>query len=264
LTPYGKDSYRHLLRLALSQGYRFTGFLDDTERHPRCIYLRHDVDRSLRMAVELAEINASLGVQGTFFLLLRGAGYNLLSYWARSRIQEIQAFGQRVALHYAVPPGTAADDDVLIDSIRSDFEIACQHITGLQPVFAWHDTTPDLIQRGLDLEIPGLVNVYNTRFFERIPYYSDSNMQYTVSQFEALIKGATEPRIHLLLHPLYWIVGGADPFEVAAKTWPYIIREREEEMRLGRTYMRHLPHGIPTTVLDQFVTAVLQAGLEAH
>lgn len=257
---YSRENYRSLLELALQQGYKFISFLDKQNASDRYIYLRHDVDYSLSMALELAKINHSVGVQGTFFILLRSQIYNLLSHWALCRVREIHALGQHLAFHYALPPAIPASDEEFASLILADFDIAQRHLPEIEPVFAWHNTTPEVINRGLELEVPGLVNAYSAQFFKDIPYYSDTYMRYSVAEFEKIITQKDHPALHLLFHPLHWIAGGKDVLEVLATTWKYIIREREQEMRVNRIYSQHFPQGMPADTLEQFALSIVEAG----
>jgi RimJ/RimL family protein N-acetyltransferase len=249
---YSTESYRSLIALALRQGYAFAGFVEDTQTGGRRIYLRHDVDYSLRMAVELAEINQSLGVRGTFCVLLRSQIYNLLSHYGLEAIRRVLALGQRVAFHYAAPPVLPASNEELAALIRADFEVVRRDLPELDPAFAWHNPTPELITRGLRLNVPGLVNLYSEAYVKTIPYYSDSNMRHSVADFEAILSRNGHAALHLLFHPLNWVAGGRTMLEVLGRTWTYIVREREQEVGLNRAYAEAFPHGMPETVLQGF------------
>lgn len=226
MRTYSKESYRHLIELALGRGYRFVNFLQGNEANGDgpVLYLRHDVDRSLSLAVELAKINAELGVSGTFCLLVRSANYNLLSHEGLGHAREIHSLNQHLALHYALPPELPEGARGLADSIRADFALAQSFLPEMQPVFSWHDPTPEVIARGLGLEVEGYVNTYHARLFKEVRYYSDSNRRYTVAEFEKFIE-AGEPALQLLFHPLFWVVGGADLSEAWARVWKHIIFE---------------------------------------
>jgi len=117
---FSKDSYVGLIKLAEGEGFQFRGFQEENLGQ-RTIYLRHDVDYSLSMAVELARINASLGVRGTFFVLLRSQIYNLLSHWALDQVKEILASGQRVAFHCALPASIPANHESMASIVFNDF-----------------------------------------------------------------------------------------------------------------------------------------------
>jgi len=248
---YSKDSYRLLLALALRQGYRFVGFNDGAQVDDRRVYLRHDVDFSLKMAVELAEVNQSLGVQGTFCVLLRSQVYNLLSQWALEQVRTLLALGQRVAFHYAAPAKLPASDEELAALIHADFEVVRRDVPEIEAAFSWHNPTEDLIARGLRLKVRGLVNLYSEAYIKAIPYYSDSNLRHSVADFEALFTRNGQA-LHLLFHPLNWVAGGRTMLEVLGRTWVYIVREREEEMRSNRAYAEAFPNGMPETVVQGF------------
>jgi len=257
---YSTESYQSLVKLALQRGYKFIGFLDKRDTCDRYIYLRHDVDYSLSMALELAQINASLGVQGTFCLLLRSQIYNLLSHWALSCVREIHALGQHLAFHYALPPTIPDSDDKLAALIMADFDIVQRHLPEIEPAFAWHNTTPELINRGLRFQVRGLVNIYSAHFIRDIPYYSDTCMRYSVAEFKKIVAQEDHPVLHLLFHPLNWVAGGSNMVEALAATWKYIIREREQEMRLNRIYDQHFPQGMPADILECFASSIVEAG----
>ncbi len=259
---YSKESYQSLLKLASEGGYQFSRFVDHEDTSSCCIFLRHDVDYSLDLAVELARVNASLNVSGTFFLLLRSQVYNLLSYRGLSRAREIQALNQRLAFHCALPPTIPDDDEDLARLVRSDFDLANRHIPDLEPVFSWHNPTFEVLSRSDDLHVPGLVNVYGERFTKKAKYISDSNMRYSVTEFEDILTREHHSGLHLLLHPLNWIAGGKNMNEVIAKTWQYVIREREGEFSLNHTYQRLFPQGMPADVLETFSREWLTAAMQ--
>jgi len=253
MKAYSIETYQSLIKLALKRGYKFKSFLDAGKTFDHSIYLRHDVDYSLRIATELAKINTSLGVQGTFFLLLRSQFYNLLNYTSLNCAQEIQRLGQHVAIHYYLPSTFPVNDDQIADQIQADFEIVKRHLPGIQPVFSWHNPTPEIFNRSPDFNVPGLTSAYGAKFTKDIPYYSDSNMRHSVAQLEEVIGEKHHSALQLLLHPLIWVLGGKNMAEVLIEVWPYIVRESELEMRSNREWLRHVSDGIPSWILDNLV-----------
>lgn len=243
---YSLDTYRRLLDFARDRGYHVAGFADSPAG--RTLWLRHDVDYSLGMAVELARVNHASGVRGTFCVLLRGQVYNLLSESSLRQVQELLDLDQRIALHVAVPDPPPAD---LADYVAADFAILRRHVPSAEPVFAWHNPTPGLIERTRGWEPAGLVNAYHRRFVADVPYFSDSNLRNSVADFERVLT-AGHDRLHLLLHPLNWVAGGASMAEIFAGTWPYVLREREEEFRGNRVYRELFPDGMPADVVQGF------------
>jgi hypothetical protein len=260
---YSTKNYRSLLDAAQRSGYRFSSFLDRGEAEGRRIYLRHDVDFSLSGAVDLARINASVGVAGTFFVLLRSELYNLLSPWSLDRVRELQALGQHVGLHYA-PPVISIDGIALTRSIASDYGMLLAEVPGVDAVFSWHNPSRQLIEDGLKLDVPGLVNVYGPPFLESAQYYSDSNMRNSVARFQEVLEAGVTPALHLLLHPVSWVAGGASVMEILAGAWKYVLRDREYGMRTNSLYHATFPAGMPQQILEDFAQQWLEEARNAQ
>ena len=121
------------MNLALKKGYRFISFEDerpaDTER---IIYLRHDVDLFPHMAQELAAINHSLGIRGTFFIQLSAKFYNLFDPDVQSNIRTILDLDQNIGLHYPSPKMIPDDPAVLAGMIRAGIDAMPNGIHGFQ------------------------------------------------------------------------------------------------------------------------------------
>ncbi|MEA2657319.1 MAG: hypothetical protein QOI23_2684 [Chloroflexota bacterium] len=238
---FSLESYGELIRSALQAGFAPATFNGDMAAG-RNLLLRHDIDYSLDMALRLARVNADLGVAGTFFVLLRGHAYNPLSKTSLVRLTELVSLGQHLGLH--VPGGLEAN-------LSSDFKYLASQIP-LDPVFSWHNPTPELLRNYRDREtVEGLTNVYASRFLDEALYRSDSNFGKTYEELAAAF-GAGRSTVHLLLHPINWVAGGTSMIEVFEHAWPYLIRESELEARTNRVYAESLPDGMPDTLLAEF------------
>lgn len=235
------DSYRKLIGAALEAGYRPAAF-DPRGLRDHEFALRHDVDYSVEMAVELGRVNAELGVAGTFFILLRGHSYNPLSKTSLQRLHELVSLGQRLGLHASA--GSEAE-------LARDFEYLADEVP-LHPVVSWHNPTSELIDshRGEET-IAELVNVYSKPFLDDALYRSDSNFGRTYADLVASFETGGRP-VHLLVHPINWVTGGASMIEVFERAWPYLIRECEQEARTNRVYSDALPNGMAGSLLVDF------------
>jgi len=248
---YSLTSYRSIITKALSSGYTFSAFsLDDLKGSQR-IYLRHDIDYSPLMALELARVNADLGVAGTFFVLLHSHSYNLLSAGVLATVREIHSLGQHIAFHSAIP--SSGVDDVEV-RLRNDFQLLqTNYLPMISPLFSWHNPTPEIMEKHLSMDrVGGLINAYSATFIRDIGYFSDSNMRHSPEYLLSLFDKPVHSTIQLLLHPLIWVAGGSAMREVFAGTWPYLIRQQEQEMRYNLTYQSILPSGTPEEVLQGF------------
>jgi len=175
--------YGELLAAARAGGYRFAFF----DREPRAgdLLLRHDVDLSLDAALELAELEAGMGVAATYFLMTRSEFYNLAAPSGEAAIARLRALGHRVGLH-ALHPHVDLDG-------RFD------------PVLAWHNPDPEYMSE----PVQGLVNAMQPGFFDPERYRSDSNQRWRHGcPHDDLARGAFE-WLQLLTHPEIWVYPGA-------------------------------------------------------
>ncbi|HXU87953.1 MAG TPA: hypothetical protein VFQ62_03810 [Methylomirabilota bacterium] len=249
-TAYSLDTYRSLLELAQQQGYRFVSFLEAPDALPKSIYLRHDIDFSVTAAVELARVNAALGVQGTFFVLLRSEIYNVLSPRALESVGELRRLGQRLAFHCWAP--SLGDRDALARAVLEDFSVLQTALRPVDRVFSWHNPSGSSVEGRIDLEVPTLVNAYGGRFAHEIRYVSDSNMRNSVADLCAHLRNDAADSLQLLLHPINWVVGGESVADMLAGAWRYVIRDREHGMRTNGVYDAIFPAGMSDTLVADF------------
>ena len=175
--------YRELVEAARAGGYRFAFF--DREPRPGDLLLRHDVDLSLEAAVELAELEAELEAQATYFLMTESVFYNLASRAGERALERLRGLGHRVGLHGVYP---RAELDGRFDRVVS-----------------WHNPDAEFMTAALD----GAVNVMEPRFFAPERYRSDSNQHWREGcPHEALARGEFE-WLQLLVHPEIWVYPGA-------------------------------------------------------
>jgi hypothetical protein len=174
------DHYRELLEAAKAGGYRFAFFDADPERGD--LLLRHDIDLSLEAALELAELEAGLGVAATYFLMTQSVFYNLGSPTGERTLNRLRELGHRVGLH-AVWPRVDLDD-------RFD------------PVVAWHNPEPDY----MGTPIEDATNAMEPRFAAN--YRSDSNHSWRAGCPHEELAAGDVPWLQLLTHPEIWVYPG--------------------------------------------------------
>jgi hypothetical protein len=255
---YSLESYRLVIKRALSSGYVFLPFARDNRGKAGTIYLRHDVDYSLSLGLELAKVNAELKVSGTFFVLLRSHAYNLLSNSSRTIVRKIHELGQHVALHAVIDADTPEGPAGFEQRLTSDFQFALREFPFLSPVFSWHNPTQGIIEQTASLaEIGGLTNAYSNYFTREAIYRSDSNMRGSVASFLDLVSSRQAQPLQLLFHPLIWVIGGDRMTAVLAQAWRYLISEQEQEMRENNLYREVFPEGMPQAVLTKFTESIL-------
>ena len=174
--------YRELLEAARAGGYRFAFF--DREPQAGDLLLRHDVDLALDPALEMAELEAGMGVGATYFLMTRSEHYNLDSRSGENARRRLRELGHRIGFHGLYP-------DAGLDE-RFD------------PILAWHTPEPEY----MTLPLEGVVNAMQPGYFDPDHYRSDSNKHWRHScPHEQLARGEFE-WLQLLIHPELWIYPG--------------------------------------------------------
>lgn len=253
---FSMRSYEAVIGAARAAGFRFGDFGTGASEEVGRLYLRHDVDYSLRMAVELASTNARLGARGTFMLLLRSQIYNLLSRESLRLVNEIADLGQSLGLHVPAPDPRSLASGALGARIAREYAFISNEIPQISPVLAWHNPTPEVLAltRGMP-RVAGLVNTYHAEWVERIGYLSDSNLRNTPDELIRHLTVRQGRSLQLLIHPLNWVAGGSSMQEIFSTAWRRIIREREEEVGINRWYAAALPQGMPEAVLDDFCSS---------
>ncbi|MEZ6183882.1 MAG: hypothetical protein R3F62_02605 [Planctomycetota bacterium] len=217
------EHLRHLLQSALDAGYRFVDYPSmaaSRDAEGVCV-LRHDCDNDLVAALRMAEIEHALGIQSTYFVLLRAAMHNLLNVTNRTLVQRILALGHRLGLHYDAPSGSTdlpADLRPQIDRERAWLEAEFG-----QPieVVSFHQPGPAVLENRVQI---GCLNTYDREDMAGFHYLSDSNWRWHEGCPSVLFRERTYPRVQLLLHPEIW-TPVAEP--VVAK-WQRMLRHNYE------------------------------------
>jgi hypothetical protein len=175
--------YAEILEAGKAGGYRFAPFGSGPERGE--IYLRHDIDLSLNAALEMAELEAALGVLATYLLMTESVFYNLASSEGVAAIARLRELGHRVGLH-AVHPNAALDE-------RFD------------GVVSWHNPEAEYMSE----KVPGAINVYAEPYFAPPTYRSDSNQHWRSGCPHEELRGGGFPWLQILVHPEIWVYPGA-------------------------------------------------------
>jgi hypothetical protein len=175
--------YAEILDAAKAGGYRFTTFGEPPARGD--IFLRHDIDLSLDAALEMAQLEAELGVRTTYLLMTESVFYNLASHEGVATIERLRELGHTVGLH-AVYPNVELDD-------RFD------------PVVSWHNPQSEYMAK----TIPGAINVYGEPYFDPPTYRSDSNQHWRFGCPHEELRGGGFAWLQILVHPEIWVYPGA-------------------------------------------------------
>ena len=172
MREFSLEGYSELLSAFKDAGYSFCGFEEIgsrlTEGHPFMV-LRHDIDISLRPALEIARIEHEQGIQATYFFLLRSPFYNILSRSNAELILQIHQYGHQIATHLDL---AAYDDDVA--RALMEVEIFSQFYPFINiRLVSLHSSSSDLEHMPIALS-QQLDKVYGPAVRGEITYISDS------------------------------------------------------------------------------------------
>ncbi len=94
MRDFTQQIYQQLLKEILKAGYKTYSVCEYLQKKPknRFIILRHDVDRALGNALQLAKIEESLGVRSTYYF--RTSTFKL------PEVQQISDLGHEIGYHY--------------------------------------------------------------------------------------------------------------------------------------------------------------------
>jgi hypothetical protein len=197
---FSKAGFRKLIRDYLEIGYTFADFATSNPLEPAQVFLRHDVDLDLELALEMATQERECNVGATFFILVSSNLYNFRSARNSKIIREIAAMGHSVGLHFDPTSGSS-------DRIGANFESevrALEDVLGEQiRSFSYHKPStyglPDLGRAH------SLVDVYSEKYFKDIRYSSDSSGWWKYGDFRQTSSFNSRQTVQLLLHPIWWM-----------------------------------------------------------
>lgn len=210
MIDFSLDAYRELVVAFREAGYSFRSFLavEQPEHQDRFIFLRHDVDFCLADALQLAILEHEEGITATYFIQLRSPFYNPLSQQAQRAIEHIHGLGHDIALHIDLNvygdnyvQGLKQETRQLIDS----FPFASTRIVSFH--------RPHKLEWLRSLHLPGAMHTYESAFFEKMGYISDSTGRWRYGH--PLSSRAFESResLQLVIHPIWWVRSGHTPME---------------------------------------------------
>lgn len=216
------SGYQRILQAALTGGYRFESFeAIGREGAPRTCLLRHDIDSELHGCGPMLEVERSLGVRATYFLMTRSTSYNLFCVEGRSMVERILEDGHRIGLHFM---GELCESDpapVLSEKVQREAEWLQSEFGAAIRVVSFHQPSQAVLDG--QLLIPGLINTYNRAQMSDYFYVSDTNMRWRHEHPVEIFGKTLYPRLQLLIHPMWW---PSEP-RTLAQRWLDVLRANQ-------------------------------------
>lgn len=192
------DWYHQFLQQLLAEGYEFQPFSDPLGDGD--VVLRHDVDLSVDRAVEMARIEADMGVESTYFLLLTSPLYNPLEADCRDAISRIASMGHDVALHFSTHRYWTEDDSPTARAVErrvNQERTVLETVASIADVVSFHRPPPWVLGRSFE----DFESAYAPAFFTDIGYVADSTQRWRDDPPRVAELPGT---VQLLTHPGLW------------------------------------------------------------
>ena len=196
--------YRMLLDKFKEYGFSFNYF--DNFKDKSCI-LRHDIDVRPKLALEMAKLEHKLGVNSTFFFMVRSPFYNLFSRANDNIVRQIIDMGHCIGLHY--DEGYYSKNISLQELVDSEILMLEKNFDTRINVVSFHQPSKKIIDNSIGIK---QINTYDKSYFRDIKYVSDSNMIFKDDIIDIITSGVY-PKIQVLIHPIWWMACGNDTEE---------------------------------------------------
>lgn len=201
------SEYERLIYFLMNSGYTFTGYGDYSHiEHPAI--LRHDIDTSLEKAVQMAELENSIGggqIKSTYFVLISSDFYNVFSKNSLDCIYRIKELGHTIGLHFDEKKYISSDKlwekELILESILQEKKIL-EEMTGIS-IHCVSMHVPSKMTLQADLKIPGMINSYSKEFFEGFKYVSDSFHRWR-EDVCGVVTNIKPKRLHVLTHAFWY------------------------------------------------------------
>ncbi len=212
--------YRELLQGFLDEGYAFR-FFGEQEKQEGEVILRHDIDFDTHMALKTAQIETDLGIQATYFFLLRSNFYNIFSARDFDQVLAIRELGHKISIHF----------DPLIyqdfhQGLSQEIEIFERLFKEKVDIISLH--RPNEFFQTYDAPIHGVEHTYQSKYFKEIKYISDSTGVFRFGHPFDSEEFAQGKSIHLLIHPVWWVMQGVSNLDKLRKYY----EQRKEDLKM--------------------------------
>ena len=197
------ENYPMMVELALTRGFKFDFYKDDYDWSKKIILWRHDVEFSPYIALEMAKIEAKLGVKATYFFQTHAETYNLFERAVSDIALEVASLGHEIGLHFDSHYWNIKDIEALESCIGKDARYFEDCLEIRPRVFSFH-CTDDFIKSCGAHDYGGLMNVYSDFFKTKFAYCADSTGFWRYERLEDRLQDEAIKCLQVLTHDAMW------------------------------------------------------------
>jgi hypothetical protein len=204
MASFTHERYRYIMHSALQSGYKFISYSDLrnhlTSTQNICL-LRHDCDNDLSAALSIARIESEMGIRSTYFVMLRSAIYNLMSFPCKHIVKEIISLGHWIGLHFDAQPYENSESHDIAIHVDQERAWLSEEFNVLVDVVSFHQPSFRILDNQIKLNC---LNTYDRFDMAGVHYLSDSNMSWKEGCPSHLFHQHQYQKLQLLLHPEWW------------------------------------------------------------
>lgn len=198
------NNYKTLIN-KLKEDYNFTCFSKikfSNEPIEKKVLLRHDIDLSLEKALEMAEIEAELGVPATYFLFLRSPFYNIFSGREEKIIRRIIELQHYVGLHFDFAKYDGLTISQMSYQIKREIDFMQDFYSIKLDSVSFH--RPLSLEFFSRLELSIYPHAYEPVFVNNFKYLADSRALWRYGHPLDSEEYKRKENLHILIHPIWW------------------------------------------------------------
>ena len=210
IAPFSYKYYEYMLQHALETGAIISSFEKFSYSHERTIILRHDVDFHLNGVMQLATIEANLGVSSTYMFRVHANEHNLFSPYTYKILENVLSLGHEIGLHYECMSFCRALNNKNPEQVFTQEKIVLESIIGRNVISATEHRdiscavhkTP-YFSDNFNPEDYGIEHfAMSDKYHKEMKYLSDSNGHWKEGDLFKHIDAHN--RFQILTHPDWW------------------------------------------------------------
>ncbi|MEO6683288.1 MAG: hypothetical protein ABIN48_10760 [Ginsengibacter sp.] len=197
------SGYETMLSEGLKSNYDFLDFRNvNKETSKKVCYLRHDIDTDVSAALKVAEVESKLGINATYFFMLRSPVYNLFSRANQRFVENILKLNHNIALHF--DENFSCHYDIpLQELIEKELKILELNFGIKTNIVSFHQPSERVLMN--EIKLTNVVHTYDKELFAGIHYVSDSNKNWRSEHPYNIFKKSIYNKVQLLIHPMWWV-----------------------------------------------------------
>ncbi len=213
---FSYSSYRQMLQTLLDAGYTFNRFTEAEylmKKASPFVLLRHDIDFETAPALEMARLEAEMGISSTFFLMIRSTFYNPFSIQGTRHIRDILELGHTLGLHFDCSSYPESNNErELGKACRKEVDILENWFGENVDSVSYHRPSKTALSSCAEVTEPR-PHTYLPLFTKDIGYRSDSRGVWANGHpLESETWNARKP-MHILVHPIWWCSDPSEPID---------------------------------------------------